>query len=173
MTEILNKLEQVWNQLILKGGIILSAILALFLTAIGFPKSVIYFILFLMIADILTRWFSIIYSKYGKFNLSNFYQAWKEHILNSKKLKAGFFVKVFFYAILLVIAHQASIVPELAFGQVISNFMYSMIIILDAISVIENIIDCGFHQFSPLLKFFKNRKSEIIKPFDDNAKTEE
>lgn len=161
MHEIANKLYQVFNYLFVKGGIILSVVLTVFLTAIGFPKQVIYFIIALIIADIITRWFAIVYKKYGKFNLTNFYNAWKSQILNSKKLKIGFFTKVFFYAILLVVAHQSSIVPELAFGKIISNFMYSMIIILDIISILENMIESGWSKLRGMLNFFNKKKDEL------------
>jgi phage-related holin len=173
MQEIINKLNQVFNYLFVKGGIILTTILTLFLTAIGFPKSVIYFILSLIIFDILTRWFSIVYKKYGKFNLANFYKAWKERSLNSKKLKIGFFTKVFFYAILLIIAHQASIVPELAFGEVISNFMYSMIIILDMISILENMIESGWSKLKGMLAFFNKKKDELVGGNESETEAEE
>ena len=162
MNEILGKLEQVWNYLFVKGGIIFTALLTLLFSAIGFPKSIIYFIIFLIVADVLTRWFAIVYKNYGKFNLYYFFSAWKEQELNSKKLKIGFFTKVFFYAILLTISHQASVVSELVFGDVISNFMYSMIVILDIISILENMIESGYSKLQPILNFFSKKKDELI-----------
>jgi hypothetical protein len=162
MYEIFHKLEQVWNYLFIKGGIIFSFLLTLFLNAIGFPKQCIYLIIFLIIADIGTRWYAVVKVQYGKFNLSHFFLAWKEHNLNSKKLKIGFFTKIVFYAILLVIAHQASIVPEFAFGATVSNFMYSAIIILDIISIGENMVDAGFTKAKAIVDYLKKKKDELF-----------
>jgi hypothetical protein len=170
MEVFIHKIQSIWNYLFTKGGIISSTILTAFLTAIGFPKQIIYFIIMLIVADVLTRWYAIVRKKYGNFNLKLFYKAWVEKDINSNKLKSGIFAKIFFYAILLIIAHQTTIVPELAFGKIISNFVYSVIVILDCISIVENMIDSGYSKFKPMLQFLKNKLKELI---GSNGKTDE
>jgi hypothetical protein len=165
---IMSKFLTVWNYLFEKGGIIFSFVLTVFLTAIGYPKGVITFIIALVIVDILTRWYSEVHKHYKEFTLKTFYVAWKDGILSSKKLKQGLFTKIFFYAILLYFAHQTSVIPELGFGVIISNFIYSVIIILDMISVFENMIQAGFTKVRPILNMLERKKDEM---FNENMVT--
>lgn len=166
---ICSKALSVLDYLFTKGGLFLSTLLTIFLSAIGYPKQIIFFIIALMIADIITRWYAIVKNKYERFTINIFFKAWKNGVLNSHKLKEGFFVKIFFYAILLIIAHQTSVLPEVTFGDLISNFIYSMVIILDCISVLENMTSAGFSKFKPILNFFKKKKDELI----EDKKSEE
>lgn len=159
---ILGKITSVWDYLVYKGGLILSFILTTFLALIGYPKQVIYFIMTLIVVDVITRWMSEVYKEYGAFSFSLFIKSWEDKILTSKKLKNGLFIKIFFYAIILLMAHQCSVVEEIYFGAAISNFLYSILIILDCISIIENMIDCGFSKFKLILKFFNRKKDELI-----------
>lgn len=165
---ITSKIISVWNYLFEKGGIIFSFILTVFLTAIGYPKGVITFIIVLVIVDILTRWYSEVHKHYKEFTLKTFLNAWKDGILSSKKLKQGLFTKIFFYAILLYFAHQTSIIPELGFGIIISNFIYSVIIILDMISVFENMIQAGFTKVRPILNLLERKKDELFENTVEN-----
>jgi len=163
MNWVLEKIQSIWDYLIHKGGIVFSFVLTAIITLIGFPKQVINFIIFLFVMDILTRWYTIVVVNYKYFTFKNFIQAWKDKKLNSKSLKRGIFVKLFIYFIILVMAHQAGITNEFIFGQVVSNFLYSILIILDCISIFENLLESGFAGANPILQFFKNKKNEIVK----------
>ena len=160
---VLERIQSFWDYMVYKGGIIFSFILTTILTLIGFPKQVINFIIFLFFMDILTRWYAIVVINYEYFSFKKFIQAWRDRKLNSKSLKRGIFVKLFIYFIILVIAHQAGITNEFIFGQVVSNFLYSILIILDCISIFENLLESGFAGANSILQFFKNKKNEITK----------
>lgn len=160
---VLERIQSFWDYMVYKGGIIFSFILTTILTLIGFPKQVINFIIFLFFMDILTRWYAIVVINYEYFSFKKFIQAWRDRKLNSKTLKRGILVKIFIYFIILVIAHQAGITSEFVFGQVISNFLYSILIILDCISIFENLLESGFAGANSILQFFKNKKNEITK----------
>jgi hypothetical protein len=168
-----DKLIEVWNILSNKFILIFNIVLTAFLSAIGYPKPVITFIIVLIFLDVITRWYAEVIKKYGHFNLLNFIKAWKksEKVLSSKMLKKGLFEKIFFYAIFLFIAHQTSIIEQMQFGQVISNFLYTIMITLDLISIGENMVDSGFDSAKPILDFFKRKKTEIIGT-EDNAQNE-
>lgn len=158
-----DKLQSCWEYLIHKGGLIFSFILTGILSLIGFPKQIINFIIFLFIMDILTRWYAVVIVNYGQFSLKNFYKAWKDKHLNSKSLKRGVFAKIFIYFVILVIAHQAGITQEFIVGQVVGSFLYSILIILDCISIFENLLESGFAIANPILKFFRSKKDDITK----------
>jgi hypothetical protein len=160
------KIMSCWDYMILKGGLFFSFLLTTFLTAIGFPSQTIYFIIFLIICDILTRFHATVYKHCGYFSIRLFFKAWKEKVLSSKKLKNGLFTKILFYSILLYIAHQCKISDELYLGTVISNFMYSSIIILDIISILENMGESNFKMASFIKTFFEKQKDKLI---DDNS----
>jgi len=160
------KIMSCWDYMILKGGLFFSFLLTAFLTAIGFPSQTIYFIIFLIICDILTRFHTTVYKHCGCFSIRLFFKAWKEKVLSSKKLKNGLFTKILFYSILLYIAHQCKISDELYLGTVISNFIYSSIIILDIISILENMGESNFKMASFIKTFFEKQKDKLI---DDNS----
>jgi hypothetical protein len=166
-----DKLIEVWSILSNKFMLIFNFILTAFLSAIGYPSQVIKFIVVLIFLDVITRWYAEIVKEYKHFNLYYFFKAWRDKVLTSKKLKKGLFEKIFFYAIFLFIAYQVSIIEQMQFGQVISNFLYSIMIILDTISIFENMVDSGFDSAKPILDFFKRKKTEITGT-EDNAQNE-
>jgi hypothetical protein len=166
-----DKLIEVWNILSNKFILIFNVVLTAFLAGIGYPKEIIKFIVVLIICDVATRWYAEVVKKYEHFSLYNFLKAWKDQVLNSKMLKKGLFEKVFFYGIFLFVAHQTSVIAEMQFGQIISNFLYSIMIILDLISIGENMVDSGYERVRPILDFFKRKKTEIIGT-EDNAQNE-
>jgi hypothetical protein len=52
---ICEKCNDIWNDLIVKGGILISLLLTMFLSAIGYPKQIILFIIVLIPIDILAK----------------------------------------------------------------------------------------------------------------------
>lgn len=162
MDVLVQKLESIWNYLFHKGGIIISTLLTLFLDVIGYPKQVINFVVTLIIIDILTRWMAEVVKVYGLFTFKNFLKAWKNKVLNSKKLKKGLFVKIIFYSIFLYIANQMYINDEIIYGKTMSNFIYSIMITLDCISIGENSVDAGISSFKILVQFFKNKERQLL-----------
>lgn len=159
---VIMKIYSVWDYMIEKGGVVLSFILTLFLNAIGFPKNIIYFISFLVVADILTRFHSEVYKHYGEFTIKNFFKSWRHQVLTSRRLKNGLFTKIFFYTILLYIAHQMSITSELYFGQFVSNFIYSSLVVLDCISILENMTESDFSYASFIKKYFEKQRDKLM-----------
>jgi len=149
------KNEMVW---------LVSLILTTFLSAIGYPKEIIVFIFVLVIADVISRMMAEVYKKYKTISLYYFVISWKgeDKTLSSKKLKYGLFAKIFFYGVFLYVANQTSIIPEVICGQAISTFLYSMIVVIEFSSILENSIDLGFKRFKPILQFFNKKRDELV-----------
>jgi len=111
---------------------------------------------------LLTKHYSITVINYRKFNLQNYIRAWQEKNLTSRAMKIGVGMKSILYLPLFYIAHQTSIIPEIIYGQTISSVLYSLLVIIESISVIENLVDCGHTKLIPFLSFFKKKEEEII-----------
>jgi phage-related holin len=139
----------------------MSVILGVFLSAIGYPKQVIVFILTLCLIDIVSKWYSVVVIKYGRFSFYHFFNAWRCKHLNSRAIKNGVGVKIFIYVPMLYIAHKASITDELFFGEVISNTLYSLLILIETISILENMVDSGLDRLKPILFFFRKKQEQI------------
>jgi hypothetical protein len=95
------------------------------------------------------------------FTLSNYRKAWKDKNLSSRGLKNGWGIKALFYLPILFFAHQASIIPEMLWGDVISNSIYTMLSIIEIRSLFENFEDAGYKNYSSILKFFSLKEKEI------------
>lgn len=149
----------IWDKTI----IFMSVILGIFLSAIGYPKSILAFIVTLVIADTIIKLFAITKQHYKKLTFNNFIIACFTNKISSKNMKNGLGVKAFFYLIFLYIAHQVSIIPEIIGGEYVSNVIYSLLFVIEGKSILENLIDYGFKQLKPLLKYFKTKENEILK----------
>ena len=145
-----------------KTILILGTVFGVLLTAIGYPKGVLAFIVTLVVIDTVIKFCVIVFENYGKITFINFIKACFTNKISSKILKKGLGVKAFFYLIFLYGAHQASILPEIISGEYISNVMYTILSIIEFKSITENIIDCGYKGFESILRFFQNKENEII-----------
>lgn len=139
-----------------------SVLLGALLTALGYPKEVLVFIVVLIIVDILTKHYSLVRAKYNTFTLRKYFTAWKERVLTSRGMKNGIGVKVILYTPVLYIAHKASVLPEIMYGQTISSVLYSFLIIIEVVSILENYVDAGHTNLIPFLKFFKKKQLELF-----------
>ncbi len=150
--------ELIFNKTILFLGVIFGLIL----TAIGYPKSVLAFIVTLVVIDTLTKFGAITKEHYKNITLKNFLCACFTNKISSKNMKNGLGVKSFFYLIFLYMAHQAGIHVEIIGGEYISNVLYSLLFIIESKSITENLRDCGYNGLNSLLKFFDNKENELI-----------
>jgi len=164
-----NMWNEVWNQgldtitrFFDKGILLLSIIGALFLSAIGFPKQIIVFIVALTIIDIISKHISIVIVNYGSLSFKNYFTGWKEKVLTSRQLKNGIGVKTIMYASLLYISHQLGIVEGILFGQEISYVIYNSIILVEISSILENFIAMGNKSLIPVLGFIQNKYKQIF-----------
>lgn len=144
-----------------------SLIFGVFLSAIGYPKQVIVFILTLCLIDIASKWYAIVVSKYGYFSINNFVNSWVCKHLNSRAIKNGIGVKLFIYVPMLYIAHKTSIIDEMYFGEVISNTLYSLLMLIETISILENLVDSGLDRLKPVLRFFNRKQDELCGKDDE------
>jgi hypothetical protein len=55
-----------------------------------------------------------------------------------------------------------TIVPEMILGETMSNILYSLLIIIEVISILENFDDAGHKDITPFLRIFKKKKAELI-----------
>lgn len=145
-----------------KGILLLSIIGGLFLSAIGYPKQIIVFIVALTLIDIFTKHISIVIANYGSLSLSNYFTAWKEKVLTSRQLKNGISVKTILYASLLYVAHQLGIIEGILFGKEISGILYSAIVLVELSSVLENGIAMGGTWLIPILDLVKNKFKQLF-----------
>ena len=162
MKEILYNFAEGFSLLFNKVILFFSVLGGVLLSAIGYPKEVLMFILTMVVIDLLTKQYAIVKVSYGSFTLRNYCKAWKDKKLTSRELKNGIGVKTFLYMPVLYMAHKASVVPEILYGNVISNVMYTLLIIVEFTSMIENFILAGHTLFVPFLKFIKSKQQQIL-----------
>lgn len=159
---LINGLKHYMQIIFNRSVLIISMIVGVILTAIGYPKGVLAFIITLVVIDTLTKHCSIVIQNYGRITLKNILTACFTNKISSKYMKSGLGVKAFFYLIFLYMAHQVSIYPEIIGGSYISNVLYSILFVIEGKSITENLIDCGYKGFEPILKFFDNKENELI-----------
>lgn len=161
--EILIKGFKYYIQLLFNKTIwLLSFLFGIVLTAIGYPKDIVVFIVMLVIIDTITKQCAIIKKHYGKINFKNFLKACITNKISSKLMKTGLGVKVSFYLIFLYIAHQIRFMPEIIGNVLISNTFYSLLVIIETKSISENFLLCGYKKIKPLLNFLNIKEEEII-----------
>lgn len=148
----------------------LSLVFGTILSAIGYPKQVLGFILILTIIDTATKHYSIVKINYNAFTLKNYLRAWKDRNLTSRGLKNGLGIKTILYLPVLFVAHQVSILPEIIWGKEISNILYSLIAIIEFRSILENFEDCGAKGLSSILKFIKGKEEALITASNEDVK---
>jgi len=175
MNEIFGSMGGLIKSLFDWSILMVSMVLTLFLKAIGYPSQIVYLICFLIVCDVLTRWYAEVKKKYGYFNMANFIKSWgEEKVLTSKKLKSGVFAKIFIYSIILILANMSIINHQLFFGlgEKVGYFLYSCIVSLDTISILENFVNAGYSKFKPILKGLKNlfnkKKNEFLETDSKN-----
>ncbi|MGE6227643.1 hypothetical protein [Paenibacillus chitinolyticus] len=142
--------------------VFLSIILGVILSAIGYPKEVLNFIFWMIVIDLCTKHYSIIVIHYKRFNLSNYINGWRDRFLTSRGMKDGLGVKALLYIPILYIAHKLSVIPEVVFGSAMSSILYSLLLIIEIISVLENLSDAGHTEVRPLVKLFRKKKDELL-----------
>lgn len=167
--QIFDKLINFLSEMFDKATVLISAILGFILSSIGYPKQVLVLIVGLIIFDTISKHYSIVVVNYGKFTIKNYFRAWKERNLTSRGMKNGFGTKALFYLPMLFLAHQASIIPELIGGTAISMVLYSIIIVIEGRSILENYEDAGFSKFSSIKKFFEKKEKDILSLSDEEA----
>ncbi|WDV47034.1 phage holin family protein [Clostridiaceae bacterium M8S5] len=167
MLEIIDCGSNIFKLCFSKSIWILGSILGIILSEIGYPKEVLIFIVTLIVIDLLSKQYSIIIKNYGKFTISLFYKGWKDKHLTSRALKNGICVKVFLYLPVLYTAHKCSILFEVVYGKTISNILYTVLVLVELTSILENCIDSGFTNLKPILKFLKHKQDNIV---SDNNK---
>lgn len=141
---------------------IVSILLGTCLSAIGYPKQVLVFIMTLSVMDIVTKHYSIVTLNYGYFSIGNYFRAWRDKNLTSRAMKTGLGIKVMLYSFVLYVAHQVSVLPEIMYSGSISNTLYTMVMLIETISISENFVDCGYKGFALFLQFFKGRHAQIF-----------
>lgn len=151
------------NNYIDKMHLFFSLVLTVFLTAIGWHNhyEIVSFLVNLAILDIITKHISITIQAYKRFTIFNYFKAWKEKYLTSRKFRIGFFVKLFTYSVAFFIANKAQGLEQIFNGQLIANLIYSGIFVAEISSLGENFRDMG-------VKLFKNIFTSIKKQFIDN-----
>lgn len=158
LSQLSDMLQTMFHYLVLA----LSFVLGVFLSAIGYPKEVLSFIFWLIIIDLATKHYSITVINYGRFTVGNYVHAWGDRFLTSRGMKNGLGVKAILYTPILFIAHKLSVVDEVVFGDAMSNILYSLLMIIEIISVLENLSDAGHKEIKPLIKLFRKKKDELF-----------
>ena len=161
MNELFKLGAEMAKPLIDKAVWLISFVLGGILTAIGYPKEVLVFIAYLIAIDLLSKWFSIVKVCYGDFTWKNYWKAWAEKKLTSRQLKNGLGVKAIVYLPILYVAQKASILPEIIGGQYASQLFYSLMIVIEGKSIMENFRDAGYTQANSFLKIFNQKEKAL------------
>ena len=149
----------------------LSVVFSFILTQIGYPKEIVIVITVLCIVDVLSKWYSVTVINKNCFSLIGFLQTWFiDRKLSSEKFRIGSTAKIFFYGFLLYLAHRLTLcTDDLIFSNLFSNVIYTSLFLTEAISIIENLTNCGVSQLKPFINFFKKKQNEIL-DIDNDSK---
>lgn len=164
--EVLDQSYQTLTLLFNKGIFFTSVLFGTFLSAIGYPKEVFLFILILVLIDLITKQYSIVVSNFKSFSLRNYKQAWINKNLTSRQIKNGITIKIILYSPILYISNKLGVIPEILYGSVISNILYTMLVLTEISSIFENFIECGYTGLIPFLKFINNKKDKLVEDED-------
>lgn len=148
----------------------LGTILGSLLAQIGYPKQIVLIILFLCVADILTKWFSVTTINCGRFSLYNMYKTWiLDRKLSSEKFRIGTTAKFTLYLILLYPAHQLMYCENEVIGfSLISSVIYTIILLIELSSIIENFNDAGYTRLNGLLKWLRGKENDLLEIDNDS-----
>lgn len=171
MKDLILQMLQLGKNFFNETIIFFSFIFGFILDQIGYPKEIVIVIVVLSIADVLSKWYSVTVINSGRFNLTNLYITWlKDRKLTSEKFRVGITAKVFFYGILLYVAHRLVFCSEIIGGEFISAVIYTSLFLTEVISILENMTICGFYSFEPFLNFFRKKQNEVLEVDDDDDK---
>lgn len=134
-----------------------ASFVSLLYVLFGDPNYLTLLIVILFISDFLTRLIAET-KKAGGISPKYVKKALELGYIKSKKFKEGLFVKVFFYTILMSVAHAAQMAEGLFIGDFIASTIYFAIVINDLISVLENMIEAGFSNWTWVLDKIKKKK---------------
>jgi hypothetical protein len=165
LKEILSPLFNLCQSFINSTVWIISSIIGVFLSAIGYPREIVLFILILALIDIITKLYALTVINVGYFSCKNFFKTWlRDRKISSLEMKSGIFAKVCIYGTLLYAANSLIICQnDLWYAVAISNTIYTALVLLELSSILENFSDCGYKNFDILLKFFRKKQEEVLK----------
>jgi hypothetical protein len=155
-----------------KSVIILSSILGVFLSLIGYPKQIILVIVILVVVDLITKHYSLVKINYQEFTLHTYILAWKQRVLKSRLMKNHICVKTFLYSIVFFVANQCEVIPQIIGGSAIASILYTGLLLTEASSIFENFVEAGNTEMLPFLKFFKKKTEEVFNEEKDDSKEE-
>lgn len=112
-------------------------------------------LLFLMVLDVVTRTWAI-----GREN-GGLVQALKTQAWQSTVLRQRGMVKLLGYTVFIMVGHAVgSGLPQ--YGQYgLGAAFYGLLFLVEGMSNLENLVDCGFTQFQPMLAFLRKKKEEV------------
>ena len=170
LDELMMPVKHFSNRVISKEVLVLSSEIALIFTLLGFDRSVTKFIFLLVLTDLLTKWYSLVVRNYGSFKIQNVLRAFHDGIINSNRLRKGVFGKVLMYIVLVAIASgldHPEIKNLILLSSYMSQFIYSVLVVSEVMSVLENFRDCGHSLAGNLLNKFSRSTSSM---FDEEPK---
>lgn len=121
------------------------------------PSAAFYALWIAVGLDLLTK---IVQLSYGS---GGFFKAIQSQRLNSKTMFQKAFIKIIAYFTLTVVAYQSKYIVSIeAVPILFSTIIYSILFLVEAHSIIENLIGAGCDDLKPLLMRFDNEKKRAI-----------
>lgn len=147
--------------------------LSVVLAFLGLDQSVSHFILILVIADLLTKWYSLVVRNYGSFSVANLIMAFHKGVINSHRLRKGVFGKLFMYCVMIFIAsrlHSKDVSSVVILADYISQFIYTTLVISEVLSILENFRDCGHSIAEAILNKVCRKTQSLFEDDNDDTK---
>lgn len=159
MDEVFGWLEHLWE--CAKHGIVWfwSTAVGWLLYLVGGPTASLGALLLVMVCDLVSRLLA------ESVHAGGFFIAIKARYIRSKSMFRGTAVKIVAYYILAVVAHQlrrVTFIPQLS--DVLSSVVYSFLIVVEAISIVENLAEAGLTGLQPLKRRFERERDKLENP---------
>lgn len=152
----LNWLRSVWEHA--RNGVmwLWSFITGTLMYLVGGPSAALSALFIVMIADLLCRLVA------ESVQAGGFFMAIKTRHIRSKAMFRGTALKFFGYYVLAVVAYQLQrVTPIPQLSDVLSAVIYMFLLIVEGISVFENLTEAGLTSLQPLKRRFEREMDKL------------
>ena len=133
-----------------------SAITGYLMWLVGGPSATFSALLIVMCLDFVCKMVA------ESVKAGSFFRAIKQHKIQSKKAFRGTAIKFFGYYVLAVVAYQLRrVTPIPQLSEVLSAVIYMFLLIVEGISVFENLTEAGLTSLQPLKRRFEREMNRL------------
>lgn len=156
MEEYSRWLHNVWQHAQSGALWLWSSITGLLLYLVGGPSAALSALFTVMVADLICRLVA------ESVQAGGFFMAIRTRHIRSKAMFKGTAIKFFGYYVLAVVAYQLQrVTPIPQLSEVLSAVIYMFLLIVEGISVFENLTEAGLTSLKPLQRRFERERDRL------------